>query len=404
LFELVETLILCQAGEIGYFYARKSPEQKIVGATMNLKVGIVTEYYYPLLGGISEHVDNTAVRLRKKGHTVKIITANLNGGLNGATSPDIIRVGRSVSIPSNGSIAHVTVGKHVINELKQVLESERFDLLHLHSPLVPTLPMFALLNAKCPTVGTFHTYFDRSLWYSLLKSAVQKKLINKLDGQIAVSKSCIDALSPFFKIDARIIPNGVDISEFSPDIPKLPQFDDNKKNLLFLGRLDLRNGFPLMMKAFETIKSRFSELRLIIVGGGPLRHYYRRLVPQHLEGDIHLVGPMLEERNRYYASSDIFCSPVEKASFGVTLLEAMASGKPIVATENPGYRELLGRQEALLVPPHDPAGFAEAVIELLHNPELRKEMGMKGRQKALLYSWDKVTDVINGFYEEILNG
>lgn len=371
---------------------------------MNLKLGIVTEYYYPLLGGISEHVHNTAVRLRKKGHTVKIITSNLKGGQNGATSPDVIRVGRSASILSNGSIARVTIGKHLVSELKHILDRERFDLLHIHSPLVPTLPLLALRKAKCPTVGTFHTYFDRSLWYSLLKNTVQEKLIDKLDGQIAVSRSCIDALSPFFKIDARIIPNGVDISEFSPYIPKLPQFDDGKKNLLFLGRLDPRNGFPLMMKAFEIIKSRFCEIRLIIVGGGPLRHYYSRLVPEHLKGDTHLVGPMLEERNRYYATSDIFCSPVEKASFGVTLLEAMASGKPVVAIENPGYRELLGGQEGVLVPPRDPAAFAEAVTELLHNPGRGKEMGMEGRRKALLYSWDKVTDVIDGFYEEILNG
>jgi len=159
----------------------------------------------------------------------------------------------------------------------------------------------------------------------------------------------------------------------------------------------------MMMKAFELIKSRFSEIRLIIVGGGPLWHYYCRLVPQHLKGDIHLVGPVLEERNRYYATSDIFCSPVERASFGVTLLEAMASGKPIVAIDNPGYRALLGRGEGVLVPPRNPEAFARAVLELLHNPEQKKGMGMKGRQKALSYSWDRVTDAINGFYEEILS-
>ena len=369
-----------------------------------MRVGIITEYYYPLLGGISEHVHNTAVRLRKKGHTVKIITSHLSSGTKGTNSPDVLRVGRGVSILSNGSIARITIGKNLTSELEHVMDSERFDLLHLHSPLVPTLPMLALCKAKCPTVGTFHTYFDGSLWYSLLKSEVQKRLIDKLDGQIAVSRSCIDALSPFFKINARVIPNGVDISEFNPCIPKLPQFDDGRKNLLFLGRLDPRNGLSLMMKAFEIVKSRFSETRLIIVGGGPLRHYYKRLVPQRLQEDIYLAGPLLEERNRYYATSDIFCSPVEKASFGVTLLEAMASGKPIVCTENPGYRELLSREEGVMVPPHEPAAFAEAIMELLRNPRLVEEMGREGRQKALRFSWDKVTDVLYQFYEETLNG
>ncbi len=370
---------------------------------MSLRIGIVTEYYYPLLGGISEHVHNTAARLRRKGHTVKIITSRLNPGLNDTSSPDVIRVGRGVSILSNGSIARITMGIGIIGQLKHVMERESFDLLHLHSPLVPTLPMLALYKAKCPTIGTFHTYFDRSLWYSLLKRSFQKRLVDKLDGRIAVSRSCIDALRPFFKMEARIIPNGVDTFEFSPYIPKLPQFDDGRKNLLFLGRLDPRNGFPLMMKAFAIIKSRFPEIRLVIVGGGPLRRYYGRLVPQDLRKDIYLAGPLLEERNRYYATSDIFCSPVEKASFGVTLLEAMASGKPIVATRNSGYLELLGGEESVMVPPNDPAAFAEAIIELLRNPCLMKEMGLAGRRKASRFSWDKVTDVLYEFYEEILN-
>ncbi|MFZ2446623.1 MAG: glycosyltransferase family 4 protein [Syntrophobacteraceae bacterium] len=372
---------------------------------MGLKVGIVTEYYYPLLGGISENVHNTAVRLRDRGHDVRIITSNLDGVQDGSAPPaPIIRIGRSASIYSNGSVARVTVGKHLISELKATFAREKFDLLHLHSPLVPTLPMFAQFAAPCPTVGTFHTYFDRSLWYSLLKSAVQKKLINRLSGQIAVSQSCIDALSPFFKINARIIPNGVNTSEFSPDVPGFPQFDDGKKNLLFLGRLDPRNGLSLMINAFGLIKSKFPEARLIIVGDGMLKEYYKRRLPEGLKSDIHLAGPALAERNRYYSSCDVFCSPVEKASFGVTLLEAMASGKPIVATDNRGYRELLGPKEGFIVPPGDPRAFARAVLKLLEDPDLRREKGMNGRARALAFSWDTVVDSIAGFYKEILNG
>jgi len=373
---------------------------------MGLKIGIVTEYYYPLLGGISEHVHNTALQLRDKGHTVKIITSHVNGGQNGSKPPvEIIRIGRSTSIYSNGSLARVTLGKHLISELKATFEREKFDLLHLHSPLVPTLPMFAqFAAAKTPTVGTFHTYFDRSMWYSLLKGSVQKKLVNRLSGQIAVSRSCIDALARYLEVRARIIPNGVNTSEFSPDAPKFPQFEDGKLNLLFLGRLDPRNGLSLMIQAFTLIKSKFPDVRLIIVGDGPLREHYKRLVPDEIERDIFLAGPVLHERNRYYSSADIFCSPVEKASFGITLLEAMASGKPIVATDNCGYRELLGPEEGFLIPPRDPRAFADTILRLLEDPGLRKQKGGNGRQKALEFSWDKVSDKIAGFYEEVLNG
>jgi phosphatidylinositol alpha-mannosyltransferase len=128
------------------------------------------------------------------------------------------------------------------------------------------------------------------------------------------------------------------------------------------------------------------------------------VVPEDIQESIHLVGPVLEERNRYYASCDVFCSPVEKASFGVTLLEAMAAGKPVVATDNCGYRELLSSEEGFLVPPRDPRAFAEAILQLLRNPAVGKQMGENGRQKALGYAWDKVTGLIAGFYEEILNG
>ncbi|MEM5787271.1 MAG: glycosyltransferase family 4 protein, partial [Syntrophobacteraceae bacterium] len=281
-------------------------------------------------------------------------------------------------------------------------EREKFDLLHLHSPLVPTLPMFALFEANCPTVGTFHTYFERSFWYTFLKGEVQKRLINKLSGQIAVSRSCIDALRPFFRIDARIIPNGVDISEFHPDAPRLPRFNDGKKNLLFLGRLDPRNGLSLMIEALGIVKAEYPEVRLIIVGDGPLRKYYRRLVPDSLHENIYLAGPVLHERNRYYSSCDIFCSPVDKASFGITLLEAMAAGKPIVATENSGYRELLSPAEGLLVPPKNPEMFAGAILTLLRDDLQREKMGMNGRQKALDFAWDKVVGEITAYYQDIL--
>lgn len=372
---------------------------------MSLKVGIVTEYYYPLLGGISENVHNTALRLRQKGHTVKIITSNLNGngyrcGLD--SSAEVIRIGHSTTIYSNGSLARLTIGWRLFADLKNIFRREKFDLLHLHSPLVPTLPMFALDFAKCATVGTFHTYFDRSLGYSVLKGTVQRRLINKLNGQIAVSRSCIDALTRFFRINARIIPNGVDISEFSPDVAPFPHFRDGKKNLLFLGRLDPRNGLHLMIEAFGLIKAKFPEVRLIIVGDGPLKKYYSRLVPDNLKRDIYLAGSVLAERNRYYASSDIFCSPVEKASFGVTLLEAMASGKPIVATDNCGYRELLDGNRGFLIRPRDPQAFADAVLELLRNRPLSDEMGKLGRAKALHYSWDKIVDEVVEFYEEVI--
>lgn len=378
---------------------------------MPWKIGIVSEYYYPLLGGITENVHNTRIRLQEMGYDIKIITANcdrvtfpVNETRDFLNDPGIIRIGHSVPIYSNRSFGHLTVGVNLIAKMRMILEEEKFDLLHIHSPIVLTLPAVALLEARCALVGTFHTYFDKSFIYAALKETIQKKGIDRLNGQIAVSKSCIDALSRYFKLHARIIPNGVDTNQFNPDRPRLERFNDDKMNLLFLGRFDPRNGLTFMLRAFEIVKSQFPNVRLIIVGDGSLKFYYKSFLPKSLKRDIHFEGLAKDKRSSYYATCDVFCSPVTKASFGVTLLEAMASGKPIVATENVGYKEVLSHNEGFLVSPHDFTDFAKAILRLLKDEQLRKEMGMNGRRKALSYSWDKIAHEIDDYYQEILRG
>jgi phosphatidylinositol alpha-mannosyltransferase len=374
-----------------------------------MKIGIVTEYYYPLLGGISENVHNTRTRLEKMGHEVRIVTSKhgplTRGGIavDPAVERGVIRIGRSVPVYSNGSFAHVTLGFGLKRRLRSIIDAERFDILHLHSPIVPTLPLMALFESGTPLVGTFHTYFEGNLIYSSLNGRLQRA-VDRLDGQIAVSDACIEALGRYFKINARVIPNGVDVDAFAPSVAPIEAFADGKKNLLFLSRFDPRNGLRLMLEAFAIVKARIPDVRLIVVGDGPLKSYYRRFVPERLAADVHFVGRLKDGRARYYASCDIFCSPVMKASFGVTLLEAMAAGKPIVATENYGYRELLGSEEGLLTPPEDPAAFARAIVALLENEEARRAMGASGRRKALRFSWDVVVRDIAAYYREILTG
>jgi len=375
---------------------------------MPLKIGIVTEYYYPVLGGIPENVYNTKVRLAKMGHRVKIITSNyyrnIFSGQNNRelADPDVIRIGLGMYVYSNGMFSQFTAGINLRSKMRKILENEKFDLLHIHSPLVLTLPIVALLEAKCPLVGTFHTYFRSNFIYHVLKDLLQRRGMDRLDGQIFVSKSCVETMSQYFKMNSRIIPNGVNTEQFNPSVRPLEKFDNSKMNLLFLGRLDPRNGLALMLKAFKIVKSEFHDVRLIIVGNGPLKFWYKHLVPKELESDIHFEGSVRDDRPKYYATCDIFCSPVKKASFGVTLLESMASGKPIVAAENMGSKDLLSSKEGILVPQNSPSEFARAILLLLKNERLRKEMGMNGRQKALKYSWDPIVRKIADYYQEIL--
>jgi len=374
-----------------------------------MKVGIVTEYYYPLLGGISEHVHNTGVQLTRMGHDVRVITPHYHGREELVTHrPDpgpfeVIRIGRSIPAPWNGSVTNITVGwSGLWHGLRAIMTREQFDIVHVHSPLVFTLPPLAILAARCHRVATFHSYFEHSSIYSAIKDLLQKQFLDRLDGQIAVSESCIRALPPYFTLDARIIPNGIDTEHFSPNAPRLEAFNDGKINLLFLSRFEPRNGLKLMLNAYFLIRKKRDDVRLIIVGDGPERQECEAMVPPELANDIHFEGAVLRERPSYYATADIYCAPISKASFGMTLLESMAAGTPIVATENDGYRDLLGKDEGIMVPVGDPELYAAAIMKLIEHKDLREQMGQAGLKKAQRFAWSRVTEQLVEFYEEIL--
>jgi phosphatidyl-myo-inositol alpha-mannosyltransferase len=373
-----------------------------------LKLAIVSEYYYPLLGGVTENVHHTALALMARGHDVTIVTSHArNGHLNGherSLDPTrVVRIGRSFKIPSNGSIAHATFGLHLWREMRDLFRAERFDLVHTHSPLVFTLPPIGVIAARGPRIGTFHTYFEGSRVYERFHGILQKQFLNRLDAVTAVSRSCIDALARYFQLrDPRIIPNGVDVNLFHPGVTRLEKFDRSKLTLLFLGRFDHRNGYPLMLEAFTRVREARSDVRLVVVGDGPLRASYERMVPAALRADVHFEGTALSSRPAYYATADVFCSPISKASFGVTLLEAMAAGRPIVATDNVGYRDLLGPEEAALTPTGDADAFATAILALLDDPARREAMGLAGRAKSHRFSWTRVVDQTLDLYSEVL--
>jgi phosphatidylinositol alpha-mannosyltransferase len=372
---------------------------------VSLRIGIVTEYYYPLLGGISENVHHTAAELVARGHAVTIISAT--PAVNGSALPHpngipTRRIGRSMKVYGNGAIAHFAVGAHLWRDLKQVLHDEPFDVLQLHSPLFFTLPPLAALLAECPRIGTFHSYFPPTRIYAALRPILQSQIVNRLDGITVVSPSVLRALSRYFQMDARVIPNGVDTATFTPNAPRLPRFGDDKRTLLFLGRFDPRNGLPFMIRAFAEVRKRLRDVRLVVVGTGPLEPIYRSMVPDDLRDDIHFEGPALINRPSYYTTADVFCSPISNASFGITLLEAMACGTPIVATDNVGYRDLLSPAEGMLTP-HDVGAFADAIIHLLSDDRLRVGMRDAGLRKAERYSWPNVVTSLLDCFEEVVN-
>ncbi|MEX2154143.1 MAG: glycosyltransferase family 4 protein [Gemmatimonadaceae bacterium] len=369
----------------------------MINGTHELRIALVTEYYYPHLGGVCEHVHYFAREARRRGHVVDIITSHLPGAI---PEEHVIRIGRSVPIYLNGSQGRFSVGRTLRRDLRRVLRDGQYDIVHVHSPLAPTLPLFAIDEAEVPVVGTFHTYFDWSVGYALFRRAFQRR-IDKLSAAIAVSPSTIVALARYFDADWKIIPNGVDTELFRPDVPRPVALRPDIPVILFLGRFDPRNGLSSLIDAFKRVRGRSRRAQLVIVGDGPLRDYYRRRAGA--DPDIQFVGAVLDGRPAYYAHSAIYACPTTKASFGITLLESMACQTPIVCSDILGFRDVVRHgREALMVPRDDPEALANALVHLLDDEALRLRLGETGRGRALEYDWRYVTDDILDVYREVL--
>jgi phosphatidylinositol alpha-mannosyltransferase len=362
-----------------------------------LRIGLVTEYYYPHLGGVCEHVHYFAQEARRLGHNVDIITSNIAGA---TPQPNVIRLGHSQSIYSNGSQARVTVGWGLRKEMRRTLARGDYDILHVQSPLHPVLPLLALQEAQCPAVGTFHTYFDRSFGYAIGRRYFQRQL-ESMQAIIAVSHSTTVALNRYFDANWTIIPNGIDLDVFNPDVPRPSEIRDDVPAILFLGRFDPRNGLTALIHAFKRVRGRNRKAQLVVVGDGPLRKHYFRAAGN--DPDITFVGAVLDGRPGYYAHSAIYACPTTKASFGITLLESMACETPIVCSDILGFRDVVKHErEALMTHRSDRGALADALVRLLDDDALRARLGKVGRDRAELYSWPTVTATILDVYAAVL--
>jgi len=362
-----------------------------------LRIALVTEFYYPHLGGICEHVHFFAREARRLGHHVDIITSQLEGATE---EPHVIRIGKSQPIYFNGSQARITIGMSLRKKMRDVLRRGRYDVVHVHSPLNPSLPLLAVDEADCPVVGTFHTYFDRSYLYGIARPFLQRRL-DSLAAAIAVSHSTTVALNRYFEANWTIVPNGIDLEMFNPHAPPPPGIRRDVPVILFLGRFDPRNVLTTLIESFKKVRGKQREAQLVVVGDGPLRkHYYRAAGG---DPDITFVGSVLDSRPSYYAHSAMYACPTTKASFGITLLESMACETPVVCSDILGFRDVVKHErEALMFHCGDREALADGLVRLLDDETLRARLGKAGRQEAQVYGWPSVTDAVLDIYAGVL--
>jgi len=371
-----------------------------------MRIGIVTQSYLPIHGGVAENVHHTAVELRRRGHTVKVITAYFDRG-DEDYNEGVYRIGHDLTIPMNGAFVNITVGTHLRRQLRDIEERERFDVVHVHSAFEPVLPLVALRAIRAPKVGTFHSYTEKSYAYATFRGVVARWFASRLSARIAVSDAAKEFISRYFPGNYHIIPNGVDIERFHPGIKKIEKFDDGSENILFVGRMDPRKGLKYLIQAFPAILRARPKARLIIVGGGFLAGYYKGFVKNEIRHRVFFEGFASAERlPRYYATASVYCSPATSGeSFGIVLIEALASGAPVVAFDNRGYRTVLGGEKpaGILIEKKNVDALAKALIDLLSDPARLATMGAWGREKAQRYSWTHVTDEIEAVYKEVLD-
>jgi phosphatidylinositol alpha-mannosyltransferase len=227
--------------------------------------------------------------------------------------------------------------------------------------------------------------------------------MDALAARIAVSEPVVQANARYFQSDWEIIPNGVDVSYFHPNGRVCADALASEPRLLFLGRLDPRNGLQTLLDALPEILRHYPKTLMLIVGDGPLLHHFQRKSGA-LREHVRFVGRVLEERPFYYGSCDLYLCPTTRASFGITLLEAMACGVPMVVSDITGFRELVGGgEEAVMVPPWRPEAWARAIIELIGDPAKRQAMRLAGLRKAAEYTWPRIAERIVQIYERALN-
>jgi phosphatidylinositol alpha-mannosyltransferase len=226
-------------------------------------------------------------------------------------------------------------------------------------------------------------------------------------GRIAVSSSAKEFISRYYPGDYKIIPNGIDAEHFSGPVEPIPELCDGKINILFVGRLEKRKGLNHLLSAYSVLKMQHTNIRLIVVGPGNIdKEIYGILGARALEDVVFTGAVSYEDLPRYFSAAQIFCSPATgRESFGIVLLEAMAAGKPIVASKIEGYSSVVSDGiDGLLVPPKDEDALIEALDRLLNDSALRKSLGSSGQEKARGYSWVNVSREILDYYQELANG
>lgn len=363
-----------------------------------MRIGMVCPYSFDVPGGVQSHVLQLAEVMRGLGHEVSVLAPSSPH----VELPDyVVSGGKAVPIPYNGSVARLRFGPATHRKVKQWLMQGDFDVLHLHEPNAPSLSMLALQAAEGPIVATFHTSTTKSLTLSVFQG-ILRPYHEKIVGRIAVSDLARRWQMEALGSDAVEIPNGVDVSSFA-HAPRLDGYPRPGRSVLFLGRYDEpRKGMSVLLGALPRLVQRFSDIEILIVGRGDDEEL--RVAAGHLAGHLRFLG-QVDDATKASAlrSADVYCAPnIGGESFGIVLVEAMAAGTAVVASNLDAFRRVLNDGEAgRLVAVDDPDELAAGLVQMLEDDVARERYIAAANDAVRRYDWPVVARQIMRVYETV---
>lgn len=369
-----------------------------------MKIGIVCPYNVALPGGVQQHVFEQAKELRQLGHEVKVITPKPRGKVL-TDDAEIIFLGTSARIktPQHTSVdVSVSVTPEAIDDL---LDREKFDVIHMHEPLVPLLARQMLPRLRCPVVGTFHAAIPETVVGKSIAGSISpfiKSIVKHLNAVTAVSKPATSYIGNYVnEKDIYLIPNGVDIDSYS-------EKNTNRKRsgVLYVGRLEKRKGVAYLISAFAKLLEKQSKIKLTIAGDGPDKTKLQKQCAElGITDNVEFVGYVSEsEKKNLLHNCALFVSPaLYGESFGIVLIEAMAAGAVVVGGNNAGYASVLsGRGAISLVNPLDDELFASRMNVLLNDEDLRTLWRAWAKNEVQQYSYKKIVASYQRIYKELV--
>ncbi len=366
----------------------------------SLKIGIVCPYSWDTPGGVQNHIRDLAEFLIASGHDVSVLAP----AIDESNLPEyVVNAGKPISIPYNGAVARVLFGPVAFARVRQWISQGDFDLLHLHEPAIPSISLLACWAADGPMVGTFHAAAKRQKIIFAI-GPILEPAIEKLSARIAVSEAARLTLTDHLDTDAVIIPNGIYANRYT-DSKAIEKWSGN--TIGFIGRFEEpRKGLSVLVDALPVISRFAPDVKIFVAGPGDPAEVIEGIDPQ-LRQRFEFLGKITEsEKADFMSSVAVYVAPnTGGESFGIILAEALAGGACVVASDIPAFDDLLGHGEfGALFESESSTELAKVVIDLLRDETKRKELSVRGKERAKMFDWTIVAQQIYSVYEMSIVG